>query len=80
MFTVKEFEGSVGSARSNDFDLKLLKKGTTALWERAYKRVKGKEYVSSAVIYIDANSTPEKMVPYLGAPTASKVRQSHFIC
>ena len=76
---MKEFEDSVANARSNDFDLKLLKKACTALWERSYKRVKGKEYAPSAVVYIDANSTPEKIAPYLGGPTASKVRLFRFV-
>ena len=72
-FSVKEFSDTVESARCNDFDLKLLKKMIQALWERSRKKVMGKEYTPSAVIYIDANSGPDRIVPHLGHATATKV-------
>ena len=73
IIAVKEFSDIVENARSNDIDLKLLKKLIQALWERSHKKVRGKEYSPSAVVFIDANSSPDRIVPYLGQATASKV-------
>ena len=79
---MKEFTDKVASSKSNDFDLKLLKLMIQALWERSYKKVLGREYSPCAVMFVDANSTPEKIAPFLGGPTASKVGHEYmeFLC
>ena len=63
----------MGNARSSDIDLRFLKKMITALWERSHKKVKGREYSPQAVVFIDANSTPDKIKPYLGKAPSTKV-------
>ena len=70
---MKEFTDTVGNARSSDVDLKFLKKMTEELWEKSHKKVKGKLYSPEAVVFIDANSSPDRIVPYLKKATASKV-------
>ena len=70
---MKEFTDIVGNARSSDVDLKFLKKMTEALWEKSHKKVQGKLYSPQAVVFIDANSSPDRIVPYLKKATASKV-------
>ena len=73
-FSVREFSDIVEPARSSDIDLKFLKKMVSALWEGSQKRVNRQVCKPLAVVLIDANSTPGKIVPYLGGPTASKVK------
>ena len=76
---MKEFSDKVEAARSSDVDLRWLKKMVQAIWERSHKRVKNKEYTPRAVIFIDANSEPDTIVPYLGLATATKVRNMNTI-
>ena len=71
--SVTEFDDVVKPERSTEIDLKFLKAVIQIVWEGCTKRVNGKELSPKAAIFIDANSTPEKIVPYSEGPTAAKV-------
>ena len=71
---VTEFSDIVEPNRSSEIDLKFLKKIIQILWEKCSKKVNKKVYFPKSVVYIDANSSPDRIVPYLGGPTATKVQ------
>ena len=71
--SVTEFADCVKPAKSTEIDLQWLKSLIQIVWESCVKRVNGKELSPKAAIFIDANSTPEKIIPYLEGPTAAKV-------
>ena len=60
-------------SRSSDIDLKFLKKMVSTLWEGSVKRVKKKMVTPAAAIFIDSNSLPEEIVPYL-KESADKIK------
>ena len=74
LFSVKEFSDTAEPSRSSDIDLKFLKKIVQTLWEKSSKKVRGKEYSPAAVCFIDANSTPDVIIKYVGPATATKMK------
>jgi hypothetical protein len=63
----------VEGSRSSDIDLKFLKKMVATLWEGSCKKVKGKMVTPAAAVFIDSNSLPADIIPFLGE-SADKIK------